>query len=289
VLPLRDSAHLSENDKASSAASAGDAAPSNASILATLVAHARVRLEELLAARDQLESEAALVAKFIEEAAPLLDPAVGPHRRIPRRSSVVKVKLPKTPPRQPESGEAPSPEKSSKRYSKIVFPVFERVIRERGPQPIDTLYFELPEPFRHELETTRSQYSPIFRVRRLLRRSEQFMVGKDGTISLVHGDDALLGETVNITRLVRGSDGGVAGFEFRGLRGITVMTASNMRKALRGGAQFLLPPNKEGRRSRLTLFDNSFKGEYGGKHNRDFYEVEAVSIEDLPAELRVLL
>jgi hypothetical protein len=262
---------------------------------ARIVADARDELEAVERAKRDLEGQAVALRRIIEEGERALagmshspDAGLEP---VPmsaglevRPAQPASVSLDKTQ-LSPESVHPGGLE----RYGKIALPAIERAVREHGPQKVERLYRALPEELRAELERSTSAYDPVYRVRRLLRKSPRFIVAKDGTVSL--SPAALArdnGKATRILRLVRDQAGEPIGFEIDAGAGATVMKSDDVKNAIRSGMLFWLPPVR-GRSSRLTLFDGKFRSEHEGVHNRDFNVLPSVRKNDLDQRLQALL
>jgi hypothetical protein len=259
-------------------ADAGGPAPDLDKLRATAT-YARSRLSVLLTTRQRLEEEAVGLTRILAESEDILalhgaadepdeDAETGP----------LKV------------GDPPDKPAGERRYGKQVYRIFERVLRERGPQRIGDLYFELSHDLRRQLDEANATYSPLYRVRRLLKRNPMFCVKADGMVRLVHPeprDDRAI--AAHLTGVVVDAKGGPLGFRVKFADGAeTVMNTRRMKKALVAGEHFILPKRRN-RESRLVFFEGSFRAEHGGDHNQDLWAVKRLKPEDLSAELRARL
>lgn len=257
---------------------AGGFAPDLAQLLA-VASYARSRLSVLLATRQKIEEEAVHLTRILAEAEDVL----ALHGAEENQQDDVDS----TPTAADEPAERPARER---RYGKQVYRIFERVLRERGPQRLSDLYFELSHELRRQLDEADATYSPLYRVRRLLKRNPSFSVKPDGMVRLVHpeprNDRAI---AAHLTGVIVDRKGGPLGFRVAFADGAeTVMNTRRMKKALDAGEQFILPKRRS-RESRLVFFEGAFRAEHGGDHNQDLWAVKRVKLEELSEELRARL
>jgi hypothetical protein len=174
---------------------------------------------------------------------------------------------------------------SIERFGKIVIPVANALIAARGgrPVPVDEIYRALAPDLRRDLDAVSSVYSTPFRIRRMFRRHQDYVVTDDGITFAGEAVARTAPAAVTLSRIVRRDDGGISA--------MTVVddseTASDvkpaqLRAALRSGQTVMLP-ERNGRRSELRLAGGRFYSQAQGIENDDFLTLPDVFERDLPA------
>jgi hypothetical protein len=166
---------------------------------------------------------------------------------------------------------------SLERFGKFVIPIVKQLIHQLNRAvAIDEIYEALPAHIRDELDALPSAYSTQYRIRRMLRRSKDFIVTPEG-VELAPQITAP--KTFHIVATIRDDAANLSALKIEDGRTIRHVTPRWVEEALEDGDTFIIRANE--RDSVLGLGDGQFYTSYNDVENDDFFKIPVIKLSDV--------